>query len=50
MIIWLVREAIRYDLPYVYLGYWVQGSRKMGYKTRFRPIEGFGPDGWQRIA
>lgn len=50
MIIWLVREAVRNGLPYVYLGYWVGGSRKMGYKTRFRPIEGFGPTGWRRIA
>lgn len=50
MIIWLVREAVRSGLPYVYLGYWVERSRKMGYKIRFRPIEGFGPDGWRRIA
>jgi len=50
MIVWLLREAARNALPYVYLGYWVGGSRKMGYKTRFRPIEGFGPQGWQRIA
>ena len=50
MIVWLLREAARSALPYVYLGYWVGGSRKMGYKTRFRPIEGFGPQGWQRIA
>jgi arginine-tRNA-protein transferase len=50
MIIWLVREAVRQALPYVYLGYWVSGSRKMEYKTRFRPIEGFGPGGWRRIA
>jgi arginine-tRNA-protein transferase len=50
MIVWLVREAASYDLPYVYLGYWVGGSRKMAYKTRFRPIEGFGPEGWRRIA
>jgi arginine-tRNA-protein transferase len=50
MIIWLLREAARNDLPYVYLGYWVSGSRKMGYKTRFRPIEGFGPEGWRRLA
>jgi arginyl-tRNA--protein-N-Asp/Glu arginylyltransferase len=50
MIIWLVREAVRNGLPYVYLGYWVASSRKMGYKTRFRPIEGFGPDGWRHLA
>lgn len=50
MIIWLIREAVRHALPYVYLGYWVGGSRKMAYKTRFRPIEGFGPGGWRRIA
>jgi hypothetical protein len=45
-----VSRARKMGLPYVYLGYWVGGSRKMGYKTRFRPIEGFGPQGWQRIA
>lgn len=33
-------------LPYVYLGYWVKGSRRMEYKTRYRPIEVLGPSGW----
>lgn len=50
MILWLIGEALRQGLPYVYLGYWVGGSRKMGYKTRFRPIEGFGFDGWRRLS
>jgi len=37
-------------LPYVYLGYWVQGSDRMAYKTRYRPIEQLGPSGWRRMA
>ncbi|MBB6505905.1 arginine-tRNA-protein transferase [Sphingomonas endophytica] len=37
------REA---GLPYVYLGYWVKGSQRMAYKTRYRPIEMLGTQGW----
>ena len=33
-------------LPYVYLGYWVKGSARMEYKTRYRPLEVLGPKGW----
>jgi len=36
-------------LPYVYLGYWVEQSPSMKYKTRFRPIEKLGPDGWEPL-
>ena len=35
-------------LAYVYLGYWVRGSRKMDYKSRFLPQERLTPDGWAR--
>lgn len=34
-------------LPHVYLGYWVKGSPKMGYKTRFQPQEHLTPRGWE---
>lgn len=33
-------------LPYVYLGYWVKGSQRMEYKTRYQPLEVLGPNGW----
>lgn len=36
-------------LPYLYLGYWVEGSRKMAYKGRFLPQERLGPNGWDRV-
>lgn len=32
--------------PYVYLGYWIEGCRKMSYKARFRPLEALTMDGW----
>lgn len=37
-------------LPYVYLGYWVKGSARMAYKTRYRPIEVLGPTGWSLLV
>ena len=37
-------------LPYVYLGYWVKGSARMAYKTRYRPIEMLGPHGWRTLT
>ena len=42
-----VRIAQEAGLPYVYLGYWVPGSRKMDYKARYRPLEIFRGGGWQ---
>jgi arginine-tRNA-protein transferase len=38
----------RIGLPYLYLGYWIDGSRKMMYKTRFHPQERLGPETWER--
>ncbi len=46
MILDHIHQAKALGLPYVYLGYWVEGSRKMAYKARFRPVEALQPDGW----
>ena len=40
-------RAARAGLPYVYLGYWVEGSPRMAYKTSFQPLERLGRDGWR---
>jgi arginine-tRNA-protein transferase len=49
MILDHIRRARKKGLPYVYLGYWVDGSSKMDYKTRFRPQERLGARGWERV-
>lgn len=48
MILEHIEYARRLGLPYLYLGYWIEGSRKMNYKTRFQPQERLGPNGWVR--
>jgi arginine-tRNA-protein transferase len=49
MILDHIARARALALPYVYLGYWVQGSRKMDYKARFLPQQRLTPDGWIRV-
>jgi arginine-tRNA-protein transferase len=44
-----IRFAAELGLPYVYLGYWVKGSDKMGYKSGFSPLEVYTADGWRRL-
>lgn len=43
----LAREI---GLPFVYLGYWVPGSPKMGYKARFSGLEVYHRSAWQAVA
>ncbi len=43
----IAREA---GLPYVYLGYWVPGSRKMGYKATFSALEIYKGGQWQDLG
>ena len=43
----IAREAA---LPYLYLGYWVPGSPKMGYKAAFPALEIYKGRAWQPIG
>jgi arginine-tRNA-protein transferase len=49
MILDHISRARRMGLPYVYLGYWIEGSKKMDYKARFLPQQRLAPSGWLRI-
>ncbi|MGB2202628.1 MAG: arginyltransferase [Pseudooceanicola atlanticus] len=42
----IARDA---GLPYVYLGYWVPGSPKMGYKAKFKGVELYVGGKWQKM-
>ena len=48
MILEHIWRAKKLGKPYVYLGYWVDGSPKMAYKARFKPQERLSPRGWVR--
>ncbi len=49
MILDHITRARRMGLPFVYLGYWIRGSRKMDYKGRFLPQERLMAQGWVRV-
>ncbi len=49
---YMILESLEYcrslEMPYLYLGYWIEGSRKMAYKSRFLPQERLAGNGWVR--
>lgn len=50
LILTLIDQARQANLPYVYLGYWIAGSRKMTYKNRFQPLQILTAQGWEWMS
>lgn len=50
IILWQIEKAWRLNLPYVYLGYWIQECEKMRYKTKFRPLELLVDNRWLELS
>ena len=44
-----IKLAKELDLNYVYLGYWVPGSSKMGYKSKFSGLEVYHEKKWKKL-
>lgn len=50
MIINLITLTRALNMPYNYLGYWVEDCDKMDYKKNYRPLEIFSDGGWQKLV
>jgi arginyl-tRNA--protein-N-Asp/Glu arginylyltransferase len=46
-VLWQIEQARQMGLSYVYLGYWIENSPKMAYKTQYRPFELLRGGQWQ---
>ena len=49
MILDHIERCRQENLPYLYLGYWVENSPKMDYKSKYHPCEVLGRHGWSRL-
>jgi arginine-tRNA-protein transferase len=48
-VIWQIELCRKLELDFVYLGYWIEHSRKMAYKTEYQPAQGLQDGVWRAI-
>lgn len=48
-VLWQIELCRKLDLDFVYLGYWIEKSRKMSYKTDYQPAQGLISGAWQPL-
>lgn len=48
-ILWQIEQVKQLKRSYLYLGYYIQESQKMAYKSKFQPIEGLIDNRWQPL-
>jgi leucyl-tRNA---protein transferase len=50
IILSLINECQANGSEHVYLGYWIEDSKTMAYKSRFEPVEALTRDGWALLT
>lgn len=48
-ILYAIQLAQQFDIPFVYLGYWIKDSNKMNYKSQFTPLQGYLDRKWVEL-
>ena len=48
-ILWQIAQTRYWELPHLHLGYWIENSVKMHYKSRFRPCEVLNKGSWHSL-
>lgn len=46
-VLWQIELCRKLNLDFVYLGYWIEHSRKMAYKTQYQPAQGLMDGVWR---